>query len=67
MKNKTTAAIIAFFLGGFGGQWFYLGETTKGVISLLFFWTFIPAWISIFHALILITMLDEKFDAKYNA
>ena len=67
MKNKVTAAALAFFLGGFGIQWFYLGDNTKGVISLLFFWTFIPAFIAMPHALILIVTPDEKFDEKYNA
>lgn len=25
-KNKMVAALLAFFLGGFGIQWFYLGK-----------------------------------------
>ena len=34
MKDKTTAAILAFFLGGFGVHKFYLGESGLGIIYL---------------------------------
>ena len=34
-KSKVTAAILAFFLGGFGIHNFYLGKTGRGVAQLL--------------------------------
>ena len=66
MKNKTTAALLAFFLGGFGVHRFYLGESGKGIIYLLFFWTFIPAFIAFIDFIIFLTMDDYKFNAVYN-
>ena len=36
-KNRTTAALLALLLGGIGAHKFYLGETGKGLIYLLFF------------------------------
>ncbi|GAA3953730.1 NINE protein [Hymenobacter algoricola] len=66
MKNRTTAAIIAFFLGGFGGQFFYLGRAGTGVICILFCWTFIPAFIALYHFIKFLTMTDEAFNAEYN-
>lgn len=51
MKSKTTAIVLCFFLGGFGIHRFYLGQTGLGILYLIFFWTFIPAFYSIdrFH------------------
>ena len=34
MKDKTTAALLAFFLGGFGVHKFYLGEK-GGVLRII--------------------------------
>ena len=47
MKSKTTAAILAFLLGGVGAHRFYLGQSGLGIIYLLFFWTFIPAIVAL--------------------
>jgi TM2 domain-containing membrane protein YozV len=66
MKEKTVAALLALFLGGFGIHCFYLGKTAKGIIYLIFFWTFIPAIIAFFEAIIYFTMDQEIFDIKYN-
>lgn len=66
MKNKTTAAILAFFLGGFGVHRFYLGQAGLGLAYLLFCWTFIPAIIAIVDFIIFLTMSDEAFNMKYN-
>ena len=66
MKNKTTAALMAFFLGGFGGQFFYLGKAGKGVLCLLFFWTFIPAVIALIDFIRFLSMSEQEFNQKYN-
>lgn len=65
-KNKIVAALLAVFLGGFGIQWFYLGKTLYGILSLVFFWTTIPAIISLIHFVILLISSDEEFNAKYG-
>lgn len=66
MKSKTTAAILAFFLGGFGIHRFYLGQTGKGVLFLLFCWTGIPAIIALIDFIRYLCMNDADFNAKYN-
>ena len=69
MKDKTTAALLAFFLGGFGVHKFYLGEN-GGVLRIILTCTLIGAPISGVMALIdfikLLTMSQADFDAQYN-
>ncbi|RKO71209.1 TM2 domain-containing protein [Sphingobacterium puteale] len=48
MKDKTTAALMAFFLGGFGAHRFYLGQIGLGFLYLLFCWTLIPTYPNVF-------------------
>lgn len=66
MKSKVTAGILALILGSLGGHRFYLGQVGKGILYLVFCWTFIPGFIALIDAIIFFTMSDEAFDAKYN-
>jgi TM2 domain-containing membrane protein YozV len=66
MKNRIVAAVLAFFVGGFGVHKFYLGKTFQGIIYLIFSMTFIPFFIGVVEAIQLFTMTDDDFDAKYN-
>lgn len=65
-KNKYIAAILAFLLGTIGIQWFYLGRTLYGVLSILFCWTGVPAVISLIHFVILLISSEASFNEKYN-
>lgn len=65
-KNRLIAILLAFFLGGLGGQYFYFGKYLKAVICIIFSWTCIPMLWGIIHAIILLAMSDEKFNSKYN-
>lgn len=66
MKNKTTAGLLAIFVGYFGAHKFYLGQTGIGVIYLLFCWTGIPGIIALIEGIILLSMSDDEFNKKYN-
>lgn len=66
MKNKIVAGLLAFFLGGFGIHRFYLGDIGKGIAYCLFFWTGIPFIIGFIDFIVLLSMDDDVFDAKYN-
>lgn len=66
-KDKIIALVITFFLGAIGGQYFYLGEKTKGIICLLFCWTFIPYLWSYVYFILLIAMSDQKFNEEFNS
>lgn len=65
-KSKIAAALLAFFLGGFGVHKFYLGQIGQGILYLIFFWTFIPAVIAFIEFIIFLTMSDDAFNRKYG-
>ncbi|NQY80803.1 MAG: NINE protein [Candidatus Caenarcaniphilales bacterium] len=64
-KNKTTAALLAIFLGSFGIHKFYLSKVS-GLWYLLFFWTWIPMLIGFIEGVFLLLMDEVEFDQKYN-
>jgi len=66
MKNRYTAALLAFFLGWLGVHRFYLGQKKLGLLYLLFFWTYIPAIASFIDFIAFLVMDEAKFSNKYN-
>lgn len=66
MKNKTTAALLAIFLGGVGVHKFYLGRAGSGVAYLLFCWTLIPLILGLIQGINLLSMSEEQFNRQYN-
>ena len=66
MKSKTTAVVLAFFLGGFGAHRFYLGQSGRGILYLVFCWTLIPAIIAFIDFFCLLLMSEDEFNRKYN-
>ena len=63
MKNKTIAFFLALFVGSIGAHKFYLGDKQKGLLYLIFFWTYIPFVLGIFEAIKIIKMTDDEFYA----
>ena len=64
-RSRIAAALFALFLGGIGIHKFYLGQVGQGILYLLFFWTFIPAFIALIEAIILLTQSEEDFAARF--
>lgn len=65
MKSKVVAAILAFFLGGFGIHKFYLNQSGMGLLYLLFCWTGIPMFIAFLEGIVYLVTDDQKFQRKY--
>lgn len=65
-KSKTTAILLALFLGGFGAHKFYLNQPGLGVLYLLFFWTWIPAIVALIEIFIYASMSQTDFETKYG-
>ena len=69
MKTRIKAIIcsaLSLLLGGIGIQQFYLGQTKRGLLYVLFFWTGIPYLLCIVDLLKFIFMSDKSFNLKYN-
>ena len=65
-KNRIAAALLAFFLGGFGVHKFYLGKIGQGILYLVFCWTAIPAIIAFIEGIIYLCESDERFETRYQ-
>ena len=66
VKDKTVAVVLAFFIGGFGGHKFYLGNNVAGIFYLLLSWTLIPSLIAFFDFIGLLLMSEQAFQVQYN-
>lgn len=64
-KDRTTAAILALLLGGLGTHHFYLGNTGRGIIYLVFIWTLIPPLVAFVEGIIYLLKSDEEFQQEY--
>ncbi len=65
-KSRIVAAVLAFFLGGFGIHKFYLGQIGWGIVYLLFCWSLIPSIIAFIEFIIYLCTSDEDFARKYG-
>lgn len=63
-KNKTTAGLLALFVGGLGAHQFYLGHMVKGILYLVLCWTYIPGIIGFIEAIMLLSQSEEDFVRK---
>jgi TM2 domain-containing membrane protein YozV/Tfp pilus assembly major pilin PilA len=65
-KSKTTAGLLAFFVGGLGVHRLYLGQWW-GIIYLLFWSTLIPSIVSLIESIVFFTTSQESWDKKYGS
>lgn len=67
-KSRGVCALLAIFLGGFGVQYFYLGKTMAGILSIVLtlctcgIWEIIPI---IQGILMLASMTNRQFRSKF--
>lgn len=66
MKDRTTAALLAFFLGTFGVHRFYLKQTGWGVFYCIFALTGLSTILGLIDGASLLSKSQEDFDLKYN-
>lgn len=64
-KSRTTAVVLAIFLGGIGAHRFYLRKPVSGVFYALMVWTFIPGLLGFIEGIHYLTMSDAEFQARH--
>lgn len=64
-KSKSTAGVLAIFLGGLGIHRFYLGQWW-GIFYLMFCWLGIPSLIGIIEGIVFLNASDGDWNAKYG-
>lgn len=66
-KSRGVAALLCFFLGGFGAHYFYVGKTSGGLITLLLTIITCGCWsiILLIQFILLLTMSQADFERKY--
>ncbi len=65
-RRRSTAVLLALFLGWMGGHKFYLGENIAGSLYLMWFWTSVPLILSLYEAMVLSQMSVVNFNMTYN-
>lgn len=65
-KSKIVFALLAWFFGGFGAQYFYVGKTKAGIIVLLTNWICLwGAIVAAIQAIMALIKSQEWFDEKF--
>lgn len=66
-KSRGVCALLSIFLGGLGIQYFYLGKTTAGVISILLTLVTCGLWeiITLVQGILMFVMDNRTFIKKY--
>ena len=66
-KCRGVAAILAIFLGGLGIQYFYMGKTTAGILTILLTFVTCSVWslVMFVQGIIMFTQTNSYFEEKY--
>ena len=58
-KNRTTALLLALFLGGIGAHHYYMGNVGLGILYTVFCWTFIPGIVAFIELFLIMERVDR--------
>ncbi len=66
-KSRGVCALLAILLGYFGVQYFYLGKTGAGILSLFLGLFSCGIWsvITLIQGILMFAMTNEQFEYKY--
>ena len=61
LVSKVAYVLLAFLVGGLGIHNFYAGKIGLGILYLLFFWTFIPAFAAFIQPIIALCKTSDAY------
>lgn len=66
-KSRGVAALLAILVGGLGIQYFYLGKTAAGIITILLSIITCGIWeiVTLIQGILMFVMNNADFDRKY--
>ncbi len=66
-KSRGVAALLAILLGGLGIQYFYMGKTTAGIISIVLSIVTCGLWnvVMLVQGILMFCMTNQQFRQKY--
>lgn len=66
-KDHIGAGLLAIFLGYLGVQYFYIGKTGAGLLTILLSFITCGIWsvVMFIQGIVMLTMTQEQFDKKY--
>ena len=66
-KSRGVAALLAILLGGLGIQYFYVGKTTAGIISIVLSFVTCGLWsvLMLVQGILMFCMTNAQFRQKY--
>lgn len=65
-RSRKTAILLALTLGWLGVHRFYLGQYVRGLLCVLFAWTTVPFFLSIYDAMEYWSMTPLQFIVRFN-
>jgi TM2 domain-containing membrane protein YozV len=65
-KSRIIAFLLSLYFGIFGLQKFYLGQPKKGIRYLIFFFTAVPFYLSLYEGFVILFSSKEKLFEKYG-
>ena len=64
--DRTTAILLAFFLGAFGAHKFYMGKTKQGILFIVFAITGIPSILAFIDFIKFILIGDAEWYYRWE-
>lgn len=64
--DRIAASLLAILLGGFGIQHFYTGQIIRGILDIIFCWTYVPSIIGLVEGIVWLCEGDEAWQERVN-
>jgi TM2 domain-containing membrane protein YozV len=64
VRNRVIGIVLALLIGGLGVHKFYTDKVGLGILYLVFFWTFIPAFVAFIEGIVWAFQSDQEWASR---